>query len=107
MNPHTNAAWFDLLGETLMMGDNGQPVAQECIWAADEAGFQPSTGTAQERVISAADKKVQHQQRAGSRENITVIVTIGADGSSLPPAVIFKGKLYQMKWKQDNPANVL
>ncbi|KZP14784.1 DDE-domain-containing protein, partial [Athelia psychrophila] len=67
----------------------------ECIWAAHEAGFQPATGTSQERVIGGANKKVQHQTRGGTRENTTVIVTIGADGSSLPPAVIFKGQAYQ------------
>lgn len=74
------------------------------IWAADEAGFQPSGGTG-ERVIGGAKIKTQHQQRGGSRENITVIVTIGADGTSTSPAVIFKGKSYQSKWRQDNPAN--
>jgi hypothetical protein len=105
VNPTTNEAWYELLGETLLTGDNGQPIAQECCWAADEAGFQPAGGTSQERLIGAAKKRVQHQQRGGSRENIMVIVTIGADGSSLPPAVIFKGKAYQSKWKQDNPAN--
>lgn len=105
MNSNTNTAWFKLLGETLQTGDNGQPIAPECIWAADEVGFQPTTSTAQECVIGAAKKRVQHQQQGGGRENTTVIVTIGADGSSLPPAVIFKGKAYQMKWKQDNPAN--
>lgn len=52
-------------------------------------------------------KQVQYQQRDGNWENITVIVTIGTDGSSTPPAVIFKGKAYQAKWKQDNPTNAL
>ena len=36
-------------------------------------------------------------------ENITVIVTICADGTSLPPAVLFKGQAFQVKWAQDNP----
>jgi len=36
------------------------------------------------------------------------MVTICADGSSLvPPAVIFKGSKYLVKWKQRNPANAL
>ncbi|KIK72579.1 hypothetical protein PAXRUDRAFT_65996, partial [Paxillus rubicundulus Ve08.2h10] len=47
----------------------------------------------------------QYQQRTGSRENTTIIVMICADDTSTPPAVIFKGNVYQVKWKQDNPAN--
>jgi len=54
-------------------------------------------------VYGATGEKVQHQQHSGGRENITVIVTICADGTSLPPAVIFKGDSYQTSWKQDNP----
>jgi hypothetical protein len=50
-------------------------------------------------------KGPQYQQIGGDHENITVIVTICADGTSTPPAVIFMGKGYQVNWKQDNPAN--
>src|ERR1700677_2084652 len=55
--------------------------------------------------MGAAGQKGQYQQQDGNRENITVLVTIGADGSTLPPTIIFKGKAYQAIWKQDNPAN--
>jgi hypothetical protein len=47
----------------------------------------------------------QYQQGYGNQENITVIVTVCADGTSTPPSMISKGKGYQTKWKQDNPAN--
>ena len=30
VNPHTNGAWFKLLGEVLSTGDNGSPIAKEC-----------------------------------------------------------------------------
>ena len=40
-----------------------------------------------------------------TRENITVVVSIAADGSSIPPAVIFKGQAFLPQWKQDNPLN--
>jgi hypothetical protein len=46
-----------------------------------------------------------YQQRGGTRENITIIVTICADGTSTPPAVIFKGNAYQVKWGENNPLN--
>ena len=41
--------------------------------------------------------KVQHQQWDRNCEKITVIVTICADGTSLPPAVLFKGQAFQVK----------
>lgn len=47
----------------------------------------------------------QYQQQDGNKKNITLIVTVCADGTSTPPAVVFKGKGYQTKWKHDNPSN--
>ena len=95
-NPTNNKEWFELLGAHI---ENIDP---DCIWAADETGIQ--TGNAiHERVIGMKGKNVQHQTREGSRENITVIVNIAADGSSVPPAVIFKGQAFLASWEQDNP----
>lgn len=98
VNPTTNAAWFQLLGETIKKYD----IAPACVYGSDESGFQPGCGTS-ECVIGRRGKTVQHQQRDGNRENITVLVTICADGTSIPPAVIFKGKAFLVKWLQDNP----
>ena len=60
-----------------------------------------------ERVIGGTRKGPHYQQWSGNRKNITVLVAICADGLSLPPAIIFKGKGFLTKWKQDNPANAL
>ena len=96
VNETTHREWFEILGKTL------EDVNPDCIWAADETGFQPGSGQ-KERVIGCAGKNGTYQQRDGNRENITVIVTIGADGSSIPPTVIFKGKAFLTKWAQNNP----
>jgi hypothetical protein len=56
-----------------------------------------------DRVIGPAGAKMQHQQRSGNRENITVLPTICADGTLVPPTVIYKGEAFQMKWLQENP----
>ncbi|KAI9058893.1 CENP-B protein, partial [Trametes sanguinea] len=77
-------------------------IEPDCIYGTDEVGFTTSLGQ-KERVIGKAGKSIQHQVRGGNRENITVIPTICADGSSIPPLVIFKGKAFQVKWLQDNP----
>ena len=80
---------------------------EENIYGSDESVFQTGTGLSNEKVIGAAGKRIQHQQKTGNRENIIVVVTICADGTSVPPAVIFKGSKYLIKWKQDNPTNAM
>ena len=100
VNPHTKDAWFSLLQQTIT--DYG--VEAECTYGTDEIGCNPAEGQ-KERVMGSLKPGPQYQQRDGNRENITVIVTVCADGTSSPPAVIFKGQGYQVKWKQDNPAN--
>jgi hypothetical protein len=107
VNEHTNTQWYDIVEETQLRGDGGEPIDPECTWAMDESGFQANGGEGWERVIGAKGKKIQCQQQAGTRENITVLVTIGANGKALPPAVIYAGKGYLVKWQQDNPANAL
>lgn len=102
VNPATNAAWFDLLGET----QKKYNLKPQTTWATDESGTQSGAGI-RERVMGSRKRTPQYQQRDGDRENITVIVTICADGSALPPTVIFKGKALQVSWLQDNPANVV
>ena len=48
VNPTTNKAWFDLLGKVLETGDDGEPIAPECLWAVDEVRFQPEIGPSTE-----------------------------------------------------------
>jgi hypothetical protein len=103
-NPHTKKVFYDLLEEVIKGSKDKEPILNHLIYATDETGFQNGIGT-RERVYGSAGKKVQHQQRSGVRENTTAIVTICADGTSLPPAIIFKGEGYQASWKQENPLN--
>jgi len=100
VNPHTNEAFYTLLGETLEKYD----IDEENTYAVDEIGIQTGEG-GHERVLGARKAGPQYQQRDGNRENITVLITICADGTSISPAVIYKGQGYLVKWQQDNPAN--
>lgn len=102
VNPTTTAAYFDLLEEVLKGSDGEDPISPDCIYGMDETGLQQGVG-ASERVIGASGQKRQYQQRGGDRENITVLVTICADGTSIPPAVIYKGQAFHSSWVQDNP----
>ncbi|KDQ54526.1 hypothetical protein JAAARDRAFT_83974, partial [Jaapia argillacea MUCL 33604] len=57
------------------------------------------------RVVGGRGTKVQHKQGGADRENVTAIVTICADGSTLKPSLIFKGKNFMSKWGQNNVSN--
>ena len=72
------------------------------VHGAGEMGMQTEIGVT-ECVIGPAGAKMQHQQRSGNQENIMVLPTICADGTSVPPVVIYKGEAFQTKWHQDNP----
>lgn len=101
--------YSDLVEEVQLHGDDGLPVTPECTWAMDESGFQANgeEGVGWQKIIGKAGKKIQYQQQRGTQENITVLVTIGANGSTLPPAVLYAGEGYLVKWKQENPVDAL
>lgn len=98
VNPITKNEYFTILKQ--LREDFNIP--DELVYGADETGIQTGIGVT-ERVIGPADANMQHQQRSGNRENITVLPTICADGTSLPPTVIYKGESFQTKWLQENP----
>jgi hypothetical protein len=105
VNETSNSKHYDFVEEVQLRGDDGKPIAPECTWAMDEIGFQANGDEGFEKVIGATGKKLQYQQQKGTRENTTVLVTVGGHGKPLNPAVIFKGKGYRVRWAQDNPAN--
>ena len=104
VNPVTKEHYFKMLGEIIEGNGEDGTIPPELRYGVDESGFQKGVGQ-KERVFGASSQKVQHQQRSGDRENITVIVTICGDGTSTAPAVIFKGEGFQAGWKQNNPLN--
>ena len=103
-NPHTKKAFFEIF-EAVVQGKEGEEfIAAELIYGVDESRFQSGIGV-REWVYGPAGKKLQTKQRSGGRENTTAIVTICADGTSLPPGIIFKGEGFQVSWRQNNPLN--
>ena len=89
---------------TIEGAEGEDPIESDCIYGMDETGLQLGVGT-KERVIGPAGQKVQYQQQSGNWENVTVLVTICADGTSIAPAIIFKGDAYHPSWDQPNPGN--
>jgi len=101
VNPHANVHYWGELGRSF----DKYKFKRTASFGSDEIGVM-ARGSEHERVIASRKKKgPQYQQRAGTRENTTVIVTIGADGTSIPPTVIFKGAAYQVSWGDNNPLN--
>ncbi|TFK58286.1 hypothetical protein BDN72DRAFT_782304 [Pluteus cervinus] len=98
VNPATNSAWWKILLKTIEYFR----ITRRTTYGSDEIGVQ-NRAEEQERVMTSKDHKgPQYQQRAGTRDNTTVIVTICADGTALPPAVIFKGAAFQVSWGENN-----
>ena len=69
----------------------------------DESGFQPS-GQGRRRVVARRGTKNAYKQGGADRENVTVIVTICADGTVLKPSVIFKCSRLPQDWTENNVA---
>ena len=59
------------------------------------------------KVIGKAKQKIQHRTESGNRSLITVLPVICADGSSLPPLVIFSEKAFSVSWEQENSLKAL
>ncbi|EIW86302.1 DDE-domain-containing protein [Coniophora puteana RWD-64-598 SS2] len=87
VNLTTHAVWMELLGNTIREHN----ITKKLIYGSDKVGFNPAlSGCA--CAIGICGAGGVYQQQAGKRETITVIATICADGTLLPPAVIFKDK---------------
>lgn len=97
-NIHTLEGWQDLQ-EQALRGDfsDGTPILPENIANFDEMGWVPSVRTLH-RVIGAVGQKHQYKMESGMHENITIMCTVMADGTSTRPIVIFKGANVQSRW---------
>lgn len=100
LNPTAVEDWFNILHRELI--EKG--ILPENTYAMDESGFPPSCeGTT--RVVGEVGKKMQYKQGNASRENVTALVTICADGSSLTPLIVYKAQALQLRWTKKNVAN--
>jgi len=100
LNPEAVKSWFDMIEEFIVKAG----IDRALIYGMDESGF-PTAYPGKDWVIGERGTKTQHKQGGADRENVTVVVTICADGTTVRPLVIFKGKNLQSSWNQDNAAN--
>ncbi|KZP14232.1 CENP-B protein, partial [Athelia psychrophila] len=68
----------------------------------DEKGIQLGVG---KRVLALVDRdqKVVQQVEDGNRELVTVIECVCADGTAIPPSVVYQGARRDLEWGRDNP----
>ncbi|KAJ7439297.1 hypothetical protein FB451DRAFT_985330, partial [Mycena latifolia] len=59
-------------------------IKPENIYGMDESGFPPSN-QGRQRVVGRRGTKTQHKAGSANHENVTVLVTICADGTTLKP----------------------
>ena len=97
LNPAAVNHWFDLVEEVVVKTG----ISKENIYGMDESGFPPSD-QGKQRVVGARGTRTQHKVGGADRENVTALVTICADGTSLRPTIIFKGKNIMSKWTENN-----
>ena len=70
----------------------------------DESGFAIGQIEAT-RIIVRAEARAQWQAQPGRQEWVSVLECICADGSAIPPLVIFKGEQPLCAWIPNNIAN--
>lgn len=102
LNPEAVASWFEIVRKFIVE----EGVLPTQLYAMDESGFPPALqGTS--RVAGARGTRIQHQQGGANRENVTALVCICADGTSLKPMIIYKGKNFMEKWNGNNLVQAL
>lgn len=102
LNPDTVKSWFNVVEKFIVnMG-----IVPENIYGMDKSGF-PTAYTRKDRVIGAQGTKTQHKQGGANCENVTGVVTICVDGSTVWPLLIFKGKNIKESWIAGNTVDAL
>lgn len=101
VNPNTVRSWLEMIKREVV--DKG--IQPENQYGFDESNF--IMGQARKvRVTGRRGAKNTYSQQGGSRQSVTVMVTICADGSALTPTAIFKGTKLLKRWGDVNPLEI-
>src|SRR5258708_6312839 len=98
LNPATVSNYFKLLKTTLTHHN----ILPKNIYNCDEMGCPLNIPSCQKVIVSATCKSAKTVSSA-SKDHITVLEFICANGTSTPPIIIFPGKNFMERWRQDNP----
>lgn len=87
-----------------IVGEHGEKIPPHRQFAYDESGVLRGHGQ-RTRVIAGYKNKAAKVNKGGSRELITFVPVISANGTLVDSLVVFPGKLLRRDWIQDNPGN--
>jgi len=96
-DPIAIRAWFRLVQNTIAK----YGIHEEDIYNFDETGFQMGVISTAKVVTSSERSGWPVCVQPGNREWVTAIESICADGSILPPMIIFEGKVHISTWYID------
>ena len=72
-------------------------ILSENIYNMDETGFNISDFESRQAVVDTTVKS-RYQAQPGRQEWVTAVECICADGSSIPPLIIFNGETFVKQW---------
>jgi hypothetical protein len=93
-NPAVIRLWFILVQNTIKK----YGILDTDIYNFDETGFQMGVISTAKVITGAERSNRPVSVQPGNREWVTAIDCICADGQSLPPVIIFEGKMHQSTW---------
>ena len=89
--------WFVELENTIQKYD----VLPENIYNMNESGFNIGDFECRQAIVN-INVQSRYQVQPGRQEWVTAVECICADGSSIPPFVIFTGKSFVRQWVPQN-----
>ena len=94
-NPFIINHWYDLLEKTISNLElENRP---DLIWNVDESGLISEPKEC--RAVSQKGKKTLQISTGLDRDSTIVLTTVSANGTILPPLIIFQGKQVQTTWR--------
>ena len=88
--------FYNKLNELVMEKSLSDPTKASFIFNTDESGF--NSDPCRVRAIGEKGKTLSRVSGGSGRESTTVLACISADGSYLPPFILFKGSAVQARW---------
>src|SRR5579859_4618512 len=93
VSPERLTKWFEDLKSVI----EKENIKSENIYNMDESGFAIGDVEASQRIINVTIRQ-RFQAKPGRQEWVTAVECICADGSSLPPLIIFKDENLSRQW---------
>ena len=97
-DPEIIRNWFNLVRNVRAK----YGIVDEDIYNFDETGFQIGVISTAKVVTGSGKAGRPTLSQPGNREWVTIIETINSYGWTLPPMIIFAGKLHQAAWYKDD-----